>query len=365
MKILELGKFYPPVRGGIETLLKSLCEGFARKGAEVHCVVANSNAKDVLENINGVQVQRVASYASILSTSICPGYVGAARDSGAHIWHTHFPNPNADLAILKAPRDVRIVITYHSEIIRQAWFMEFYGPYVEKCLRRADKIVVASPSHLEFCKSLQPHRSKCVVIPFGIDPQRLTEPRPLPPGVPPANGPILLTVGRLVGYKGHQWLIEAMRNVNATLWIVGSGPLEDELRKQVKNAGLEKDVQFLGNVADNDLPAFYQACDIFVLPSITPNEAFGVVQLEAMACGKPVISCALQSGVPWVNQHEVTGLVVAPRDSRALSSAIERLIADPVLAGRYGAAGRARVSAEFTEQRMIDSYYRLFEEIAA
>jgi glycosyltransferase involved in cell wall biosynthesis len=360
MKILELGKFYPPVRGGIETLLKSMCEGFVRKGAEVECVVTNDRAQTIAEKINGVQIRRIASFGSILSTSIAPGYVRASRSSNAKIWHTHFPNPLADLAILSAPADVRIVITYHSDIIRQSGLMRFYGPLLQKCLDRADKIVVASPRHIEFSPWLHPRRDKCLVIPFGIDTSRFVGRGP----PPPQDRPILLTVGRMVGYKGHRWLIEAMKKVNATLWIIGTGPLEAELRAQATDSGLSDRIQFLGNVSDDDLPNYYNNCDIFVLPSITPNEAFGIVQLEAMACGKPVISCDLKSGVPWVNQHEITGLVVPPQNADVLAAAINKLASNPTLSSTFGQAGRARVQAEFTEARMIDRYYSLFQELA-
>ena len=366
MKILELGKFYPPVRGGIETLLKSMCEGFIRKGAEVECVVANDRAQTVEERINGVLVRRVRSFGTVLSTSICPGYTRAARASNARIWHTHFPNPLADFAIFRAPPEGRIVVTYHSDIVRQSGVMKFYGRLLEKCLDRADKIVVASPRHIEFSKWLQPRSQKCVVIPFGIDRTRFVKAQLLPSSAPQnSRRPILLTVGRLVGYKGHRWLIEAMKNVNATLWIIGTGPLENELRTQSAALGMSSRVHFLGNVSDEELPAYYQACDVFVLPSITPNEAFGLVQLEAMACGKPVISCDLKSGVPWVNQHEVTGLVAPPQDVSALGKAIQELGTDHALAQKFGTAGLARVENEFTEERMIDRYFALFEELSS
>ena len=365
MKILELGKFYPPVRGGIETLLKSMCEGFVRKGAEVECVVANDRAQTNEENINGVRVRRIASLGTLFSTSIAPGYIAAARRSNAKIWHSHFPNPLADLSTLRAPADAKVVISYHSDVVRQSGVMKFYGGTLQKCLQRADRIVIASPRHLEFSKWLQPHAEKCLVIPFGIDPSRFSSRRPSPPtATQNSPRPILLTVGRLVGYKGHRWLIEAMQKTHATLWIIGTGPLETELRAQVTESGLGERVHFLGNVSDDDLPAYYQACDIFVLPSITPNEAFGVVQLEAMACGKPVISCDLKSGVPWVNQHEITGLVIPPQNSSALTDAISCLAEDRALSHKLGEAGRSRVFNEFTEEKMISRYFELFERLA-
>jgi glycosyltransferase involved in cell wall biosynthesis len=365
MKILELGKFYPPARGGIETLLKTFSEGFAQRGAKVRVIVANNSAHTVREKINGVQITRCASYGTAFSTSLSPMYLREAARDRADILHTHFPNPLADLAILRAPKTAKIVITYHSDIVRQAGLMSIYGAVLRRCLDRADEIIVATPRHLEFSTWLQPHKKKVAVIPFGIDPARLVRAATLPPSVPIAPRPILLTVGRLVGYKGHRFLIEAMKNLNATLWIVGEGPLESQLRGQVESSRVSDRVHFLGNVADEALPAFYQTCDIFVLPSISANEAFGMVQLEAMACAKPVISCDLKSGVPWVNQHEVTGLIVPPANPESLGGAINRLAKNPAEAQAFGAAGRQRVAAEFSEQRMIDDYFRLFEELVA
>jgi rhamnosyl/mannosyltransferase len=364
--VLELGKFYPPARGGIETLLGIFCEGFAKKGAAVRCVVANTSGRTVRENVRGVGVTRCASFGSVFSTSLCPGYVGEARKSMADIWHAHFPNPLADVAVLRAPKKARLVVTYHSDIIRQAGLMNFYGGIVDRVLARADKIVVATPRQIEFSPRLQSWRKKIEVIPFGIDLARLTAPAALPEKfAAPSRRPILLTVGRLVGYKGHRYLIEAMQNVDATLWIVGSGPLENELRREAWRLGVAERVEFFGEVGDSELPALYQACDVFVLPSISANEAFGIVQVEAMACGKPVISCDLKSGVPWVNQHEVTGLVVPPCEAQSLASAIKRVADDPSEARRLGDAGRERALTQFTQQRMVDDYYRLFESMTA
>jgi rhamnosyl/mannosyltransferase len=365
MKILELGKFYPPVRGGIETLLESMCRGFVTKGAGVRCVVANGDSETVHENRDGISLTRCASYGSVLSTSLCPSYFRETRREDADIWHAHFPNPLADFAVLRSPKSARVVITYHSDIVRQAGVMRVYGRVLQRVLERADRIVVATPRNLEFSPWLQPHHAKVRVIPFGINAGRLTKPSSLPENIARPNGrAILLTVGRLVGYKGHRFLIEAMRNLNATLWIVGSGPMEGELRAQVTALSLAERVEFLGDVSDEALPGLYQACDIFVLPSITPNEAFGLVQLEAMVCGKPVVSCDLKSGVPWVNQHEVTGLIVPPGDSAALGAAIRRLETQPAVARHFGEAGRARVLNEFSEQRMVNDYLQLFEELS-
>jgi len=180
---------------------------------------------------------------------------------------------------------------------------------------------------------------------------------------PAGDLPILLNIGRLVGYKGQRYLIEAVRDLDVAVWLAGAGPLEVELKAQARALGIGDRVRFCGPVADADLPAMIHACDIFVLPSITPSEAFGIVQIEAMACGKPVISCELASGVPFVNQDGVTGIVVPPGSAAALAEAVGRLLVEPALRQRMGESGRCRAEQEFDGNVMIDRYWKLFEEL--
>jgi rhamnosyl/mannosyltransferase len=361
MKILELGKFYPPCRGGMETLLRTWSEGFARLGAEVDCVVANTSASTVHEEINGVHVHRLASFGQLLSTSICPAYLTSAKRYSADVWHAHFPNPLADLACLSGDAHTPLVIHYHSDIVRQSGALKAYGRVVHRLLKRAKAIVVATPLHIEYSDWLKSYRDKCEIIPFGIDLERFA-----------SNGrtaqveslrasslgrPILLTIGRLVGYKGHTHLIKAAQQVDAVVWVVGTGPLEASLREQCRQDRVADRVQFWGSVPDRDLPAFLHACDVFVLPSVSPNEAFGLVQIEAMACGKPVVSCSLKSGVPFVNLDGITGLIVPPADSKALALALNRLVNDPALRTQLGESGLGRARSEFDEKVMIARYW--------
>lgn len=371
MRILELGKFYPPYKGGMETLVESWSRGFVRRGAEVNCVVANTRNETVHEVMDGVKVHRVASYGSFLSTSLCPGYLGATRDYPSDVWQVHFPNPLADFACLRGDPRTPLVLTYHSDIVRQSVALRLYRPILERLLRRADRIVVATPNHLKYSAWLPAYAEKVEVIPFGIDQRRFNT-------TPPAEHveiarlkalaggkPILLNIGRLVGYKGQSCLLEALAGLDAVVWFAGTGPLLDDLQQQVARLNLTDRVKFWGGVDDTQLAALLKACDVFVLPSITPNEAFAIVQIEAMACGKPVISTDLPSGVPWVNQHEVTGLVVKPGDVPALRNSIHQLITDPVRARRYGENGLRRAQTEFTEERMIERYWDLFQRLIA
>jgi glycosyltransferase involved in cell wall biosynthesis len=145
-------------------------------------------------------------------------------------------------------------------------------------------------------------------------------------------------------------LLDAMSHCQGSLVIVGKGPLEGALRSRVAEKRLGERVLFAGHVADSDLPAFYQACDVFVLPSIERTEAFGVVQIEAMTAGRPVVSTNLRTGVPWVNQDGVSGLVVPPGDRTALGAALQQLLDDSALRARFGDGARRRAHALFSRE---------------
>jgi rhamnosyl/mannosyltransferase len=371
MRILELGKFYPPERGGIETLLQLLSEGFAARGHEVTCVVANRQRETVRESKNRFHLERLASFGEALSLSICPAYTGATRRHPADIIHSHFPNPLADLAILRAPRDVPVVVHWHSDIVRQRAAMRLYQPLQTAMLRRATRVVVATPYHFEYSAWLAPFASKVTVIPYGLDLARFAptpelESRAAAKRAGSRGKTIFLNVGRLVGYKGQRHAIEAMANIpDAELWIAGTGPMESELRGIASASGVSEKVRFLGNVPDSDLPVLFHACDVFLFPSVTPNEAFGLVLVEAMACAKPLIACRLRSGVPYVCRHDDNGLLVPPGDSGALGDAMSTLIASPGLRARLGNAGLQRAREEFSSDRMVGRFLELFGSLSA
>jgi rhamnosyl/mannosyltransferase len=172
-----------------------------------------------------------------------------------------------------------------------------------------------------------------------------------------------LFVGRLVYYKGVHVLIEAAKQWPGSIAIVGQGPLETELRADVARRGLEERVRFVGRVGDDDLPAYYQACDALVLPSIARTEAFGVVQIEAMAAGRPVISTNLPTGVPWVNRDGASGLVVAADDADALGAALVKIGTDAALRARLGEGARFRAESRFSRDRMVQAFKALIETV--
>lgn len=376
MRILELGKFYPPEKGGIETLLRQCSEGFVGQGAEVDCVVGRGPTFDgsILENGSSVQrsvrIHRVRTFGHFFRTSMAPGYLLAARRWPADVIHAHFPNPLSDVACLLAPRSTPIVLSWHCDIcIRQRYMIHLYSPIQRALLRRVDRIVVATPNHLEFSNFLPEYRKKVVVIPYGLDLERfqlsemqmgrVAELRMLA-----AGRSVLLNVGRLVGYKGQCHAIEALRDVaDAELWLVGSGPLEADLRRLAAEVGVADRVRFFVDVSDAELPLYFKACDIFVFPSTTPAEGFGLVQVEAMACGKPLVASNVQSGVTYVCSDGVNGLVVPVGDPAALATALNRLLSTPELSRRLGEVGRSRAFAEFSSPVMIRGFMDLFRSL--
>lgn len=367
MRIRVLGKYYPPEHGGIETLTRALCRGWAALGADVDCLVAHRQRRTSEEIDNGVRVHRLATFGTVFSTPLCPTYLSATR-ARASLYHIHLPNPLADLACLLVNRSTPVVLSYHSDIVRQRFLGTIHAPLARRTLRRAARIVVATPRHIDCSRVLSAFRAKCVVIPYGIDlarfelePSAATSVADLRASSP--GHPIVLNVGRLVGYKGQRHLLQALRTTPGTAWIVGTGPLETDLKRQAAALGIADRVRFWGDVPDDRLPLLYHACDLFALPSVTPNEAFGIAQVEAMACGKPVISCDLPSGVPFVNRHDVTGLIVPPADPAALAQAIAALGATPERARAMGLAGQQRARNEFDERVMVRRYWDCFAMI--
>lgn len=341
MNILQLGKYYSPVQGGIETHVRELCEGLVKRGNKVVCIVSSKFNSD--EIINGVKVVRLArlfnSYPIVFSL---PGYLKKVQNY-FDIVHLHMPNPSAEISCLLA-KPKKLIVSYHADVVDK-FGAGMYLYFQNKVLRMADKIIVSSQKYADSSPVLKKFKHKCVVIPYGIDSKKFLK------NSSPISGkkPVFLFVGRLVKYKGVKYLIDAMKNVDGTLLLVGNGPLLHSLHLRVAELNLDSRVKFLADVPGKELPGFYHAADVVILPSISRAEAFGIVQLEAMACSKPVVST---SGI--VNVHLKTGLVVPPADSVALASAMNKLAEDKSLRVRLGRNGKRRVQKYFNVGLMLD-----------
>ena len=366
MKVLQVSKFYPPHRGGMETILGDLCAGTAREW-EVHVVVANDRSSTERARLDGVDVTRVAAYGTAASVPICPLLPWRLWKTAADCVVLHEPNPIAGAALWMRTPARRLVIWHHSDLVRPSWAPRTYGRIQRALYRRADCVIVSSPALVRESSLVQCAR-RVAVIPFGVpldryqrtDSDRRDRVERIRRGL---AGPLLLFVGRLVYYKGVDVLIEAADRWPGSIVIVGEGPLEATLRAEAERRGLQDRVTFAGRVSDEDLPAYYQACDALVLPSVARTEAFGVVQIEAMAAGRPVVSTNLPTGVPWVNRDGVTGIVVAPGSAEALGAALARLGSDAALRARLGDGARLRAQSTFTRDRMVQSFRTVIEAV--
>ncbi len=340
----------------------ALGRDLARRGVAVRCLVAAVAGPGRVETVDGVEVERLATLGTVLSQPLAPGLAAAARRSPADVVHLHHPTPLGDLAVLRDRRP--LVVTQHSDVVRQRALRPLYGPLVGATLRRARFVVAASEPFLRWSEELRPFAAKARVIPYGIDPAPFAPSpetdaaaRALRAGWP--EGPVVLSVGRLVRYKGHEVLLRAARRLEATVVIVGEGPEAGRLRALAGPRAV-----LAGAVPAAQLPAYYRAADLFCLPSVSPSEAFGIVLLEAMASGLPLVTTRLPTGVSAVNREGTTGLAVPPGDAEALREALAALLSDGARRGAMGAAARGVLEAEYTATLMGERYLALYREAA-
>jgi rhamnosyl/mannosyltransferase len=364
LKVLQIYKDYYPVLGGIENHIKMLAEGLIQRGVDVQVLVTNTGPRTAIEEIEGVSVIKAGCPFRISGAPISPSFYAWMRRLKPDIAHLHFPNPPGELGQLFVGRSRRFLLTYHSDVVRQKYLLRLYRPFLWNVLAKADRIIATSPNYIRSSPYLSRFADKCVVIPLGIDLKPFENvDNDLVQAIRRRYGsPLLLFVGKLRYYKGLEYLFDAMPRIEARLLMVGTGPMEREWRTLAQELGLGEKVAFLGEVSDDDLPSYYHACDVFVLPASHRSEAFGVVQLEAMAAGKPVVSTELGTGTSFVNIHGQTGLVVPPRDPEALREAINRLLKDESLRRRMGESGRQRAE-EFSEERMVERVIALYEKV--
>jgi len=364
VRIVQINKFYAPVVGGVEKHLQILAEGLKDK-AEVTVVTSNTGLKTHYDESDHLKVIKLPSLGTLFSAPLCISLIFLLRKMNADVLHFHFPYPIASIGYLLTRPKGKVVITFHNAIVRQRVLGKLLRPIETLFLKKADVIIAASPQIIENSEILRRFKRKCRVIPHGIDISKFESAKDSEAVREiklKYSNRIVLFVGRLVYYKGVEYLIKAMRHVNASLLLIGDGNLRNRLEKLTKNLKLDDKVHFLGEVTDEELPRYYHSCDVFVLPSVSPAEGFGLVQIEAQACGKPVISTALPTGVPFVNLHNRTGLIVPPKNSEALAEAINKLLNSSPLRNKYEveALKRARY---FRAELMVKRVFRLYEEL--
>ncbi len=362
--IVMLNKAYPPWMGGIERHVRDISEALCKRGWTITVLACNDARFETRETIRGVRIIRMPCWANILSQPIPTRYLRRLRELAPDLVHVHVPFPLAWFAVKRVNAAIPIVCTWHSDIVRQRRIMPFLHPFEQRFLSRCSRILPTSEVLLNSSDALKNHRDRCTVIPLSVSPgseielHRATQ---LSKEYKNKYGErMVLFVGRLVGYKGLPYLIDAMSGVHATLLIAGDGPDRTQLEKLASQISGSATIHFLGQVSELEKHALYRVADVLVLPSISCNEAFGYVLLEAMMHGCPTISTDLPTGVRWVNEDGISGLTVPPENANALAQAIHRILDDDVLHEKLSKGARDRAARHFNFDNMITQIEQVY-----
>ncbi len=371
LRVLHAYKIYrPDIEGGIPAIMSTLAQDHATNGHRIICARERGCGRRVL--VDGVPVHAVTSLGTKLSTPMAPGYIPAfiSRARKADIVIHHAPFPLTDAAVvLGLPADVGLIVYWHAEIVRYGAMLKLLSPLIRRALARADRILVSNEAIVERSAFLQPHVAKCVAVPYGIDLAywRTTQEddRAEIEALRRQHPRLIVSLGRLVAYKGFDVLVKAMKDVDGHALIIGEGPLRAELSRSVAELGITDRVSFTGRLERKRIRQIMHAARIFAFPSVSEAEAFGIVQVEAMATGLPVVNTSLPTTVPIVARHEREALTVPPCNPTAFAKALNRLLDDPSLAEELGQAGKVRAFAEYEQTVFQQRLAAIYAEVVA
>lgn len=374
--IVHWGKYYPPDMGGIESVTSSVARGAVGAGHAVTVVCFRKGDESGEAQADGVSVLRAPIDFIKASQPLGLRYLWWVLREGrqARLIHLHAPNLLAALAAVLLGKGPKLVVHWHSDVVDKGLLGRLVKPLEMGMLRRADRVVCTSHAYADASIPLQPFAAKISVVPIGVA-DAAVSPSGDSDGLSQALATrlagrrLILAVGRLVPYKGFWVLIEAAERLSpeAVVVIVGTGPLQADLEARIIEAGVSDKVILAGRQSDTALRTLFQRAELFCLPSVERSEAFGVVLVEAMSHGLPIVATQIVgSGVPWVNEHGVSGLNVPVGDAAALARACNDILASGTLRARLAQGARERFENEFTEQvstdRMLAVYRSLLDE---
>jgi len=361
MRVLQIGKFYP-VRGGVEKVMLDLTEGLASRGVacDMLCACNEPPKRRVIEVGTNSKIICIPALTKLAATMIAPGMISYLRCHCREydLIHIHHPDPMAALALRLSGYRGPVVLHWHSDILKQKTIKKFFLPLQKWLLRRTSLIVGTTPIYVRESPDLKDFQDKVCYLPIGVDPITAVARRRDP------DTKTIFALGRFVEYKGYEYMIRAaaMLPKGYRLVIGGQGPLKPEMEALARQLGA--DVTFLGWVSYEERAELFASCDLFLLSSITKTEAFAIVQIEAMSCGKPVVATKIPaSGVSWVNEDGVSGLNVPICDSRALAEAIQKILGDPEVYEKFSSGAKARYEELFTRSKMIDGVLNIYNRI--
>lgn len=368
LKVLQLGKFFP-IKGGVEKVMYDLMIGLSERAVDCDMLCAVSKGSEGTVSLNAhARLIGCKTLKTVAATKIAPDMIAVLRQicQQYDIIHVHHPDPMACLALFLSGYKGKVVLHWHSDIQKQKILLRLYEPLQSWMIRRADKIVGTTPVYLAESPYLRHVQQKTEVLPIGVLPM-----------VPDAEGvrkireryagrKIVFSLGRLVAYKGYRYLVDAAKYLDDSYVILigGSGALKNELQAQITANNLQHKVILLGRVSDEELPSYYGACDVFCMSSVMKTEAFGIVQIEAMSCGKPVIATNIpHSGVSWVNAHGCSGLNVTPGNSEEMAEAIKAIVNNRETYDTYSQGAMKRYQDVFTKEQMINQCLNIYKRL--
>jgi len=350
MKILQIGKYYKPEIGGIEKVCADIAENTSGEEYRVDVLCHHTKNENSIEQYENYTVYKLGIIKVIASTPIISikGLLLLLKVIKNYDYiHLHLPNPLLATLVLPLLKNKKLVLHWHSDIVKQKILSVLYGPFQWILLRKATLIIATSEKYKNESPVLNAFREKTIAIPLAINPEDIhideNYANLLKQNYP--NKKIIFTIGRLVSYKGFDILIKAAEKVDSqgVILIAGKGPLKDNLESLIVKHGLQDKVKLIGYVTDAQLGALFRECYMFCLPSISKAEAFGIVQIEAMMYGKPVICTDIYgSGVPWVNLDKLSGFVVPVKNEEALAEKINILIHESTVYNLYSINARIR-----------------------
>lgn len=370
MRVLHAYKvFRPDIDGGIASVI-SLVSG--TQNPDVSSSILFARGKLGLGrtyDFGGTYGRAVTSLGTVLGMPIAPGFPGALASASRQVdvVALHLPFPLNDIGVIRIPDQVGMVVHWHSEVHGRQLLVRALQPFVRRTLARADRIIVSNEAIVENSALLRHHRAKCVIVPFGVDPNKwnLTDDvqRARADDLRQRYPRLIAALGRLVPYKGFDVLLWALKHVDAHLIIIGTGAERKSLEKLAIELGVSDRVTFAGYLSNNDVKAHLCAARVFAFSSTTDAETFGIAQLEAMAAGLPIVNTRLNTAVPWVARDGIEALTVPPRDPQALAAALTRFLDDEEMAKKFGAAGQARAREEFDDTRFVDRVHAIYREV--
>ncbi len=385
VRVVQVASYFPPVYGGIESHVYYLSKELVELGHEVTVLTSGSSQENVMkeEIRDGILVRRLWTPFFFFNFPFMPTLLYHVSREKADVFHGHINSPMVvePAAIGSWLRAAPFVVTYHADLVPEdvglqnmslarsiSWFYE--NLFKKMDAKVAARIIATTPMYAESSDFLAEYLEKLSVVPNGVDLDRFRpdlESSDVRDRLGFSDEKIVFFAGRLIPYKGLDYLLTAFSELCKTrddvrLVLLGTGPLMGDLQRQVHMVGLDEKVAFIGSVNEEDLPRFYVASDVVVVPSRSRSEGFSISALQGMACGKPVVGTRV-GGVPFLVRNGQSGIIVEPKSWEQLSAAISRILDDSALASRMGEAGRRRAERFFGWRRIAEMIEKIYEAV--